>query len=165
MNLNLNLNAEKSVKAGLYVGVLLTTVGVFAWVTGEPFIFPSLGPSAIVLALGSSEDYQEVAVGHFIGVVFGLIAYHLLASGVVLNSGNGAMSIDSLRLSASGVVAVSFTTVGMVSTDNVHPPACATTLIVGLGLLATPVKGGIIMASVVVMLGADAVVSRLPSTL
>jgi hypothetical protein len=34
----------------LSAGLLFAVLGAVAWVTGQPFIFPSLGPSAFVLA-------------------------------------------------------------------------------------------------------------------
>jgi CBS-domain-containing membrane protein len=36
---------------------------------------------------------------------------------------------------------------------SVHPPACATTLIVCLGLLSTPVEGAIIVGAVATLYG------------
>jgi CBS-domain-containing membrane protein len=39
----------------------------------------------------------------------------------------------------------------MIGTDLIHPPACATTLIVSLGLLSTPIQVGIIVVSVVIL--------------
>lgn len=39
----------------------------------------------------------------------------------------------------------------MILTDTVHPPACATTLIVSLGLLSTPVQVAIIVVSVIIL--------------
>ena len=41
----------------------------------------------------------------------------------------------------------------MIGTDTIHPPGCATTLIVSLGLLSTPTRVGIIVASVVLLVG------------
>lgn len=35
--------------------------------------------------------------------------------------------------------------------DSIHPPACATTLIVSLGLLSTPLRVGIIVSSVTLL--------------
>ncbi|ELY32636.1 hypothetical protein C498_07733 [Haloferax volcanii DS2] len=45
----------------------------------------------------------------------------------------------------------------MVELDAVHPPACATTLIVSLGLLSTPQSVATIVASVVILVGAHQV--------
>ena len=39
----------------------------------------------------------------------------------------------------------------MIATDTIHPPACATTLIVSLGLLSTPLRVGIIVGSVMIL--------------
>jgi len=33
----------------LYAGLLFTLLGGIAWASGQPFIFPSLGPTAFVL--------------------------------------------------------------------------------------------------------------------
>ena len=41
----------------------------------------------------------------------------------------------------------------MIATETVHPPACATTLIVSLGLLSTSLQVGIIVAGVVILVG------------
>ena len=46
----------------------------------------------------------------------------------------------------------------MIATGTVHPPACATTLIVSLGLLSTPAEVAIIVASVTVLVAFHAVV-------
>jgi CBS-domain-containing membrane protein len=39
----------------------------------------------------------------------------------------------------------------MIGTRSVHPPACATTLIVSLGLLSTPTEGTIIVGAVTIL--------------
>ena len=49
----------------------------------------------------------------------------------------------------------------MIATDTIHPPACAMTLIVSLGLLSTPTRVGIIVASVVLLVGFHGAVLRL----
>lgn len=41
----------------------------------------------------------------------------------------------------------------MIATDTIHAPACATTLIVSLGLLSTPVQVIIIVVSVIILVG------------
>jgi hypothetical protein len=49
------------------------------------------------------------------------------------------------------VLSVGLTTVIMLLTDTSHSPACATTLIISLGLLPTFMDGGLIMLAVAVM--------------
>ena len=138
---------ESSLRAGL----LLSVPAIVAWLTGLPFVFPSLGPTAYLLAIGrrgGAADPRRVLVGHSIGVVAGLAAHAALAPGLVLTAASPAYDPDLLRLAAAGTLSVAATTAGMLRTDAVHPPACATTLIVSLGLLSTPVDGGIIILAV-----------------
>lgn len=152
-----------SAREGFHAGALLTVAGSVAWVTGEPFIFPSLGPSAYVLATGRGTRAtrpQRVLGGHIVGVIVGLAAYHSLASGVAVDSVPPS-SVDGLRIAASGVLLVTFTTFGMSVTRTNHAPACATTLIISLGLLPTVRQGAIIVVAVGVLLVGHGVLLRL----
>jgi len=147
---------RRSVWAGLYAGLLFTVLGAVAWATGQPFIFPSLGPSAYVLAFdrrGERSRTYRVVGSHVIGAVVGLVSYLVFAEGVVLVGGLEPLSTDGLRLATSGVVSVAVTTWGMIATDAKHAPACATTLIVSLGLLSTVRKAATIVVSVVILVG------------
>ena len=138
----------------LYSGILLTILGVLAWVTGRTLIFPSLGPSAFLLATVRDSEVttaRRVIGGHFIGVVAGLVAYHTVAYGLGVTTARPMLATAQLRLAASGVVAVMVTSGGMLATDTVHPPACATTLIVSLGFLSSIADGAFIMLAVVVL--------------
>ncbi|GAB3680158.1 hypothetical protein GCM10028857_02510 [Salinarchaeum chitinilyticum] len=143
-----------TVVAGLHAGLLFGIVGVLAVATGQPAIFPSLGPTAYVLAIehhGPRVARRRVIGGHAIGAVAGLLAYLLLAQGIVVTGGLSPGSTAAIRLAAAGVVSVTLTTWGMLATDATHPPACATTLIVSLGLLSGVVEAAIILASVAVL--------------
>lgn len=138
----------------LYAGVLFTVLGLIAWLSGQPFIFPSLGPSAFILAFerrGERTRTYRVVGSHLIGGVAGFIAYSLLGAGVALTTTPPPFSLGGLSLALSGVLSIVLTSWGMILTDTVHPPACATTLIVSLGLLSTPVQVAIIVASVVIL--------------
>jgi hypothetical protein len=138
----------------LYAGVLFTVLGTVAWLSGQPFVFPSLGPSAFLLAFerrGSRERLSRVVASHAIGGVAGLLAYTLLGAGATLTATPAPGSAAGLHLVASGVGSIVLTSWGMIATDTNHAPACATTLIVSLGLLSTPEQVGIIVASVVVL--------------
>ena len=141
----------------IHTGLLISTTAGLAWVSGLPMLFPSLGPSAFVLALFQDSDAtapRRVIGGHAIGVVAGLLAYHLLAAGISMTAATDPGSIAGLRLAASGVLATTLTAAGMLATDTRHPPACATTLIVSLGLLSTLFEGALIVLAVVVLVGA-----------
>lgn len=145
---------DDRVGTSLHTGLLIAVVGVFAWATGLPALFPSLGPSAFVLATfpeSEASDPRRVIGGHAIGVVAGLLAYHAFASGLVVTRSVEPFSLVSLGLAVSGVVAIVLTVGGMLFFRVRHPPACATTLIVALGLLSTPFEGALIVLAVLVL--------------
>ncbi|MFC6719739.1 HPP family protein [Natrialbaceae archaeon GCM10025810] len=145
---------DDRVGSTLHTGFLISTTAALAWLSGLPMLFPSLGPSAFVLALfpnGEASDARRVIGGHVVGVVAGLLAYHLLAPGVAMTAAPDPASLEGLRLAGSGVLATTLTAGGMLATDTRHPPACATTLIVSLGLLSTPLEGALIVVSVAVL--------------
>ncbi|MHC3379108.1 HPP family protein [Haloarcula sp. H-GB5] len=149
------------VGTSLYAGVLFVVLGILAWVTGQPFIFPSLGPSAFMLAFQRDRDRTglvRVVVSHLIGGLAGLVAYVLLATGVSLVADPAAFSMAGLRLVASATLSLVVTSWGMIATDTVHAPACATTLIVSLGLLSTPRQVATIVAGVGVLVAFHALV-------
>ncbi len=144
---------EKLVRDVTWAGVLIVVPAIAAWLTGLHLIFPSLGPSAFFLATGDKKLFSARSVigGHFIGVVGGLIAYWSLAAGLAVGHFPPALSLDNFRLVMSGVLSLVITITVMLGTKTVHPPACATTLIVSLGLLPMPFDGLLIMVAVVVM--------------
>lgn len=141
----------------LHTGLLVLTTAGVAWLSGLPMVFPSLGPTAFVLALfqdGDATSPKRVIGGHGIGVAAGLVAYHALAGGVSMTSATAPGSLAGLRLAASAVVATVLTVGGMLATDTRHPPACATTLIVSLGLLSTFREGVLMIVAVVLLVAA-----------
>jgi len=140
-----------SVEAGVYIAL----AGLIAWATGRPFLFPSLGPTALALTMQPEENSaRSVIGGHLCGVVCGLLAYQVLAPGLTVAAVNTAYSASGLWLAASGALSVLLTVGSMVALRMVHSPACATTLIVSLGFLPTLTDGGIIMIAVLVLFGA-----------
>lgn len=154
-----------SVANTLHAGFLITVTAGIAWFTGEPFIFPSIGPSAYLLAVGDIKGgvrgrAYKVVTGHFVGVVAGFLAYNLFAMGLTVTSNNQPVSIDGLRLGLSSISSVSLTTIGMLELDARHAPACATTLIISLGLLSSAYQSAVIMFGVVAVFAADGLVKR-----
>lgn len=142
------------------VGILFVILGLITWATARPFLFPSLGPSAYLLAAGKGESARasspyHVIGGHLVAVVAGFIAYHVLAPSAtfttVLQSSSAVSSIALLRFGASSVVAMMGTTLGMLVSETNHPSACATTLIVSLGVLSSLVDMVYIMLAVIVL--------------
>jgi len=135
-------------------GMLVSVPGVLAWLTGFPFVFPSLGPTAYVLATRPDAPTcspRRVIGGHAVGVAAGLLAVATFDPAVAVTGHLAPGSTAALTVAASGVVATVLTTAGMLATDLVHAPACATTLIVSLGLLSTPAQAGGILVAVVLL--------------
>ena len=147
---------DDRIATSLHTGLLIAVVGAFAWMSGLPALFPSLGPSAFVLAMfpdSEASDPRRVMGSHALGVVAGLLAYHLLAGGIVVTSRITPLSVVGLRLAVSSVVAIVLTVGNMLHFRVRHPPACATTLIVALGLLSSPLEGVLIVVAVTVLVG------------
>ena len=152
---------RRRIGTSLYAGFLFTILGFIAWVSGQPFIFPSLGPSAFILAFERRGEFtrtNRVVGSHLIGGLAGLLAYSLLATGVTLTATPPGFSLDGLRLVGSGFLSIALTSWGMIATDTNHAPACATTLIVSLGLLSTVLQVAIIVASVVILVAVHSAV-------
>lgn len=127
------------------------------WLTGQAFLFPSLGPTEFLLSTrptaGASRP-RRVLGGHVLGALAGLATYHALAAGLVITTAHAPLSTASVFLALSGTLSVVLTTAAMVATGLRHAPACATTLIVSLELLSSPTEGLIIGLSVVGLLAA-----------
>ena len=152
-----------AVRTGAHASVLLSVTGVVAWTTGTAFVFPSLGPTAYLLASQRTRDrgrLARVVAGHVVGVAAGLLAYRTLAPGIVVTADLAARSPELAAVVASGACALAVTSAAMLALDTVHPPACATTLIVALGLLPTLREGVFITVAVVVLVAAHVATTR-----
>jgi hypothetical protein len=142
---------------------LLSTLAAAVWLSGLPFLFPSLGPTAYLFATAPSASEsrpRRVVGGHVVGVAAGFTAFHVVGAGVALDTLTAPGSLVALRLAVSGVVAVGLTTAGMLVTDTGHAPACATTLIVSLGILTTPRAAVLIVLAVVVLVAEQELLRR-----
>jgi len=147
----------------LYAGLLFTALGVIAWASGQPFVFPSLGPTAFVLAFERHSDRTNstrIVGSHLIGGLAGLLAWSLLGGQVAITATPPPLSMAGLGLAASATLSIMLTSWAMIATDAVHPPACATTLIVSLGLLSTPRQVAIIAVAVAILVGVNAAGER-----
>ena len=132
-----------------------------ALVTGAPFIFPSLGPTAFLLfhtPLLPTASPRNTICGHFIGAAAGylsLVVFGLTTQAPALVEGVGWARVGAAALSlglTSGV---------MVWARVPHPPAGATTLIVSLGILREPWQLAVLMVAVVLLVVQGFVINRL----
>ena len=135
-------------------------LGAIAVVTHEPFIFPSLGPTAFMLfyaGMAAATCPRTVITGHLIGVlsaVLGLVVFGLVGA---------EPDFASVTWSRVGAVtiAVGLTVALMLTLGSVHGPAVATTLIVALGLIGDPLHLAILMLSVVALVVIAFAVNRM----
>jgi CBS-domain-containing membrane protein len=111
-------------------------VGAIAAVTDRPYIFPSLGPTAIMIfghpeARTSAPRY--VLSGHAIGAASGYFALWVMHLVGVPFSAPDVM----LRRAVAAAIALALTALLMFAFRCEHAPAGATTLIIALGVLPT----------------------------
>ena len=149
---------------GVYVlinsAISIAILSAVAVVTKEPFVFPSLGPTAFLLffaALKPTASPRNVFCGHLIGVIAGFVALLIFGLATV------PADLEDITWARLGAVAfaLSVTLAVMVWLGVPHAPAGATTLIVALGLLHTPLQLLILMVAVVVLIGQGFVINRL----
>ena len=119
--------------------VSVGVVGVLALLVGQPWLLPSLGPTAYLLAempAHPSTRVYNVVAGHLLGLAAGIIALGVTgaaADPVTLQTG----VLTGARVGAA-VFALGLTLLATLALQASHPPAGATTLLVALGSLSTP---------------------------
>jgi CBS-domain-containing membrane protein len=147
----------------IFVNGFLTIalLALLAVVTGSPFVFPSLGPTAYLLFIAPLQENsspRNTILGHAIGLVCGYGAYALtgaanLPFGVHFGVYWPRILPAALSLSATGAFMV------LLRAD--HPPAGATTLIVSLGIISKPKALVIIEVAVFLLVAQALVINRL----
>src|SRR5690349_20184875 len=141
--------------------VTIALLALLALVSRNPFVFPSLGPTAYLLffsPLGRTSSPRNTIFGHAIGLICGYVAF--------VETGAGALPFGvhpgifwprilaaALSLSATGAF--------MVLLDISHPPAGATTLIVSLGIISKPRELVIIEVAVFLLVAQALAINRL----
>ena len=142
----------------------LISIGLMAlaaWVSRQPFVFPSLGPTAYLFfhrPQAAAASPKHAIFGHAIGVASGLLAlviFGLRDAGPALEAG-----VDLHRVGAAAL-SLGLTAGGMTWARVPHPPAGATTLIVSLGILTEWSELGVLMLAVVLLTLQAFVINRL----
>ncbi|WP_069133503.1 HPP family protein [Rhodohalobacter halophilus] len=135
--------------------VYIFILGLVAWILGKPFIFPSLGPTAYLLAFDHKFSHTPKVVigGHAAAVAGGLISSYFITQHSTLMSISEPFQQAGFELGIGAVVAIAITVFLMLWLNVSHPPACATTLIISLGIMPLWSDGLIILASVSIMYG------------
>ncbi|CAN5623679.1 hypothetical protein BH10ACI4_BH10ACI4_07310 [soil metagenome] len=149
----------------VYVGVNgFVTIGLLALlalVTGSPFVFPSLGPTAYLFffsPLAEASSPRNTIIGHAIGLLCGYAAFAATTRFGLPFAAHGAIHAPrvlaaALSLAATGALMELF----RVS----HPPAGATTLIVALGIICQPKELVVIQVAGILLTAQAFAINRL----
>jgi CBS-domain-containing membrane protein len=141
--------------------VSIGLMSLVALLTGQPFIFPSLGPTAFLLfytPMVPAASPRNAICGHLIGAVAGYLS---LAVFGLLDVGPSILVGVSWQRVGAAALSLALTSGVMVWLRVPHPPAGATTLIVSLGLIATIPKLCVLMIGVVMLVAQGFVINRL----
>lgn len=136
-------------------------IGLLAWLTNNPFLFPSLGPTAFLLfyrPLASAASPRNTLIGHAIGMATGWLCFKLFE-----HQGNVFALEGTVSWTVVGAVSLSvgFTFGLMVLFNIAHPPAGATTLLISLGMVTELAQFPVLLAGVGLLLLQAYVINRL----
>ena len=145
-----------SLVAAVNGGLAILTIGLFAWLTDLPLVFPALGPSTFILftmPLSPGGAPRSVILGHWTCLGCGYTVWHLmgLAAGEPVSLQTGGWP-----LFVSPTLTLGLSCLFMVRLSCPHPPACASGLVVAIGAV-TQVHELLLMAVVIVWLTYQAV--------
>lgn len=141
--------------------ITIALLALLALVSRNPFVFPSLGPTAYLLffsPMAKTSSPRNTILGHAIGIVCGYAAYAVTGAGAVpfgLHPGIFWPRILAAALSLSATGAF------MVLLGVSHPPAGATTLIISLGIISKPREMAIIEVAVFLLVAQALAINRL----
>ena len=141
--------------------IAIGAMAAVAFVTGEPFVFPSLGPTAFLLfytPLLPASAPRNAVWGHAIGAAAGFLA--LVVFGLADAEPALAAGVTGARVGAAAL-SLGLTSGVMVWARVPHPPAGATTLIVSLGLFREPEQLAVLMLAVVLLVAQGFAINRL----
>src|SRR5579872_482027 len=140
------------------------TIGVLALlalVSRNPFVFPSLGPTAYLLffsPLGRTSSPRNTVFGHAIGLICGYVAFVATGAGAQPFGVHPGIFWPKILAAA---LSLSATGAFIVLLDVSHPPAGATTLIVSLGIISKPRELVIIEIAVFLLVAQALLINRL----
>lgn len=121
----------------MWAAGLILVVGALAYFAGEPWLFPSLGPTAYLIAaypdVPTSRPYNCL-VGHLVGMGSGFAAVAVFDAW-----GSPLVPLNDVSLPRLGAatLAIGLTVLLNHLLRSGHPPAAATTLLVALGTFHT----------------------------
>lgn len=148
-----------AVAASVNGALSILSLGLLAWLTQLPLLFPALGPTAFILysaPCSRPAAPRSVVLGHLVGMMAGLAGSTAVAtvtgSAIGLSSGPAAVISATLGLALCCVL--------LVRLDCPHAPSCATCLLIALGGVAGTGELLTMAAAIILITGQAAVVHR-----
>ena len=141
--------------------VTIALLALLALVSRNPFVFPSLGPTAYLLffsPLTKASSPRNTVFGHAIGIFCGYGAYVMTGAGAVPFGVHPGIFWPRILAAA---LSLSLTGGLMVLFGVSHPPAGATTLIISLGIISKLREVAIIEVAVFLLVAQALVINRL----
>jgi len=141
--------------------VTIALLAAVAMISHTPFVFPSLGPTAILLfvtPLSPTASPRNTLYGHAIGILCGYGS--LLIMGLAKAPPALVAGIDSRRVFAVAL-SLALTSGLLVLLKSAHPPAGATTLIISLGIVTNLFYLCVIEIAVLVLIVQAILINRL----
>lgn len=139
----------------------IALLSLLAFITGSSFVFPSLGPTAILLFMSPHTEAarpRNALIGHAIGIICGYLA--LLVTGLTHAASVVDGGVSAPRIIAAGL-ALGLTGGVMVALKTPHAPAGATTLIIALGFITSPLSLVVIEVAVGLLVLQALLINRL----
>lgn len=118
----------------LATALLVFIPGAIGWATGQPWLFPSLGPTAYLQATAARQKISRlynVLMGHLVGIGAACLCVWIFQA-TQAPSVFGSNVVHHRRLWAS-VLAMALMVLLQVPLTALHPPAAATLLLITLG--------------------------------
>jgi CBS domain-containing membrane protein len=115
--------------------ITIAILAGLAMISHTPFVFPSLGPTAILLFVTPSSPTaspRNTMYGHAIGIACGYLS--LVLMGLTKAAPVVTAGISPRRVMAAAL-SLALTSALLVLLKSTHPPAGATTLIISLGIV------------------------------
>ena len=141
--------------------VTIGLLALLALLSRNPFVFPSLGPTAYLLffsPLAKTCSPRNTIFGHALGIICGYGAFVVTGAGAVPFGVHPGIFWPRILAAA---LSLSVTGALMVLLGVSHPPAGATTLIISLGIISKPRELVIIEVAVFLLVAQALVINRL----
>jgi len=142
-------------------GISTALMALGARLTGEPLVFPSLGPTAFMLFYQPTSPAtcpRNIVFGHLIGILAGYASLRVFGLEHATPALTGGVTWGWI---GSAALSLALTSGLMIWLRVPHPPAGATTLIVSLGILPRPTQLVALFVAILLLVLQGLVINRL----